>query len=111
MGKNITPDLLPDPGEGVEGVSKLISALRHDASLVPSLRPVELREAAQLSYENAIKWVFVFVTALNLLYLAVCWPVEEYELSDKPATWAERDDGEVRREEQDTRPTSTGSEA
>ncbi|CCF53115.1 hypothetical protein NDA11_000027 [Ustilago hordei] len=111
MGKNITLDLLPDPGEGVEGVSKLISALRHDASLVPSLRPVELREAAQLSYENAIKWVFVFVTALNLLYLAVCWPVEEYELSDKPATWAERDDGEVRREEQDTRPTSTGSEA
>ncbi|SYW77881.1 related to multidrug resistance protein [Ustilago bromivora] len=111
MGKNITPDLLPDPGEGVEGVSKLISALRHDASLVPSLRPVELREAAQLSYENAIKWVFVFVTALNLLYLAVCWPVEEYELSDKPATSAERDDGEVRREEQDTRPTSAGSEA
>lgn len=111
MGKNITLDLLPDPGEGVEGVSKLISALRHDASLVPSLRPVELREAAQLWYENAIKWVFVFVTALNLLYLAVCWPVEEYELSDKPATSAERDDGEVRREEQDTRPTSAGSEA
>lgn len=71
----------------MEGVKKLISALRHDASLVPTLQPEALRHAAQLSYMNSIKWVFLGVTGLNLLYLAVCWPVEEYELSDKvPAT-------------------------
>ena len=87
MYRNITPELLPHPREGMEGVRKLISALRHDASLVPTLQPEALRHAAQLSYMNAIKWVFTLVTGLNLLYLAVCWPVDEYELSDKlPAT-------------------------
>lgn len=90
---NITPDLLPDPKQGAEGVRRLISELRHDASLVPTLQPARLREATQLSYENAIKWVFLLVTVLNLAYLAVCWGVEEYELSDKPAT-AQEDEAE-----------------
>ena len=87
MHRNITPDLLTDPEQGQAGVSRLISALRHDASLVPRLHPPALRHAAQISYMNSIKWVFTLVTVLNLMYMAVCWPVEEYDLSDKlPAT-------------------------
>lgn len=94
LNRNITPDLLPHPEEGQEGVSKLISALRHDASLVPTLHPQALRHAAQLSYMHATKWVFRLVTLLNVVYLAVCWPVEEYELSDKvPATAPVDDNG------------------
>ncbi|KAJ1028404.1 hypothetical protein NDA16_001571 [Ustilago loliicola] len=108
---NITPELLPNPGQGQQGVSKLISALRHDASLVPTLEPAGLREAAQLSYENAIKCVFTLVTVLNLLYLVVCWPVEEYELSDKPATAPTRDDAEVRAEEDEWRTRSNDAHA
>ncbi|SNX82862.1 related to multidrug resistance protein [Melanopsichium pennsylvanicum] len=86
MWKNITSDLLKHPQDGAEGVKKLISALRHDASLVPKLQPEALRHAAQVSYMNSIKWVFTTVSVLNILYMAVCWPVEEYELSEKPAT-------------------------
>lgn len=93
MYRNITPDLMPHPRDGVEEVRQLISALRHDASLVLTLQPEALRHAAQVSYMYAIKWVFIVVTLLNLLYLAVCWPVEEYELSDKvPATAPSRGD-------------------
>ncbi|SPO22173.1 related to multidrug resistance protein [Ustilago trichophora] len=99
MYRNITPDLLPHPKDGVEGVKKLISALRHDASLVPTLEPELLRHAAQLSYMNTIKWVFLLVTMLNLLYLAMCWPVEEYELSDKvPPTAPMAEEAQPRQE-------------
>lgn len=97
--RNITPDLLPHPEQGAAGVEQLISALRHDASLVLTLHPEPLRHAAQVSYMNAIKRVFILVTVLNVLYLAVCWPVEEYELSDKPATASTRDDDGVASEE------------
>ncbi|CBQ72205.1 related to multidrug resistance protein [Sporisorium reilianum SRZ2] len=102
MHRNITPELLPHPEDGWPGVEQLISALRHDASLVPTLHPPALRHAAQLSYMHAIKWVFVLVTVLNVLYLGVCWPVEEYELSDKlPATAPANDDEERRPQQQD----------
>lgn len=100
--RNITPDLLPHPEQGAAGVKQLISALRHDTSLVPTLHPEPLRHAAQLSYMVAIKRVFLLVTLLNLLYLAVCWPVEEYELSDKlPATVSTRRDNEALPERQE----------
>ncbi|SPO23503.1 related to multidrug resistance protein [Ustilago trichophora] len=99
MYRNITPELLPHPKDSVEGVKKLVSALRHDASLVPTLQPEALRHAAQLSYMNAIKWVFLLVTMLNLLYLSVCWPVEEYELSDKvPPTAPTAEEAQPRQE-------------
>ncbi|TKY87379.1 hypothetical protein EX895_004056 [Sporisorium graminicola] len=101
MHANITPDLLPHPEEGPEAVSKLISALRHDTSLVLTLHPQALRHAAQVSYMNAIKWVFRLVTVLNVLYLAVCWPVEEYDLSDKvpAAAPASEDEGQPRQDD------------
>ncbi|GAC76946.1 predicted transporter [Moesziomyces antarcticus T-34] len=92
MHVNITPELLPHPQDGQRGVEKLISALRHDASLVPTLQPAALRHAAQLSYMNAIKWIFVLVTALNVLYLAVCSGVEEQALPDKAPNTAVADD-------------------
>ena len=79
---NITPALLPDPTEGVAGVVRLIAAIRHDASLVPSLEPVMLRQAAQTSYMHALKVVYSGVTVLNVIYLLICLVVEDNPLEN-----------------------------
>ncbi|PWY98569.1 MFS general substrate transporter [Testicularia cyperi] len=82
LARNITPDLLPNPSDGWKGVHKLISDIRHDASLVPTLHPEPLRHAAQKAYMLGIKSIFALITAVNVLYFLVCWPVQEVELTN-----------------------------
>lgn len=85
LSANVSPEMLPHPKDGLEGVKTIISAIRHDASIVPHLHPESLRQAAQISYMTSIRSMFLLSTAINLLYLIVCWPVEEVELTNTPS--------------------------
>ncbi|KAG8955270.1 hypothetical protein FRC03_011230 [Tulasnella sp. 419] len=61
------------------GSSELIKAIRHSTIIIPSLDP-PVRQAAVESYSLALRAVFIVQTAVALLTLLSCLPIEEHPL-------------------------------
>lgn len=59
----------------------IIEQIRHSASIVRGLPPMQ-REAAVLSYQSALRAVFVANLAVSALTLLCSLPIKEYPLPD-----------------------------